>query len=135
MNPAPPVTRRRSNDRVSVMSADQAGDGWRQPTGRVVLGSHLGRTKEGRHRARVRPVAVIDRAVEIAVRDVVVEHVGDLELAATGWVEVLDDLEDVRAEEVDADRDQVALWHIRLLLEPDDASLGVELGDAEAFGV
>src|SRR3954452_426269 len=125
MNPAPPVTRRRSNDRVSVMSADQAGDGWRQPAGRVVLGGHLGRAEEGRHGAGVRPVTLIDRAVEIPVRDVVVEHVGDLELAATGWVEVLDHLEDVRAKEVDADRDQVALWRVRLLLEPDDASLGV----------
>src|SRR3954470_5217903 len=131
MNPAPPVTRRRSNDRVSVMSADQPGDGWRQPTRRVVLGSHLGRTKEGRHGAGVRPVALIDRAVEIAVRDVVVEHVGDLELAATGWVEVLDDLEDVRAQEVDADRDQDALGRIRLLLESDGPPVDVELGDAE----
>ena len=69
----------------------------------------LGRPEERRDGAGVGPVAVVDAREEPAVRDVVVEHVGDLELAAARRREVLDDVERVGAQEVDADRDQVAL--------------------------
>ena len=106
-----------------------------EPAGGVVLGGQLGRAQERRDRPGVGPVAVVDRAVEAAVGDVVVEHVGDLELAAARREQVVDDRERVRAEEVDADRDQVALRLVGLLLEADDPAVRVELGDAEALRV
>ena len=64
-----------------------------------------------------------------------VEDVGDLELAAARRREVVDDVERVGPQEVHADRDQVALGLVRLLLEADDAAVGVELGDAEPLRV
>ena len=64
-----------------------------------------------------------------------VEDVGDLELAAPRRREVLDDAEGIGAQEVDADRDEVALRCDGLLLEPDDPSVAIELGDAEPFRV
>ena len=78
---------------------------------------------------------VVDPAEEPAVGDVVVQDVGDLELAAARWREGVDDGEGVRPQEVDPDRDQVALRLGRLLLEADDVARGVELGDPEPLRV
>ena len=104
-----------------------------QPTGRVdgrvepalgvVRGRQLGRPQQRRHGPGVRPVAVVDLGEQAAARDVVVEDVGDLELAATRRRQSLDDVEHVRPEEVHADRDEVALGLGRLLLEPDDPTV------------
>ena len=119
--------------------------GTAQPTGRltggvrrpggVVGGGQLGRAQQRGHGPGVGPVALVDRAEEAAVGDVVVEDVGDLELAAARRQQVGDDIEGVRSEEVDADRDQVALGLVGLLLEADDPAVRVELGDAEPFRV
>ena len=83
----------------------------------------------------VRPMPVVDAAEQAAVGHVVVEDVGDLELAAAGGRQVLDDLERIRPQEVDPDRDEVALRDGGLLLEADDAALGVQLGDPEPLRV
>ena len=49
--------------------------------------------------------------------------------------EPLDHLERVGSQEVDADRDQVALGLLGLLLEADDPARRIEFGDAEALRV
>ena len=49
--------------------------------------------------------------------------------------EVVDDIEGVRSEEVDADRDEVALGLVGLLLEADHPAVRIELGDAEPLRV
>ena len=68
-----------------------------QPAGGVVVAGQFGCPQERGHRAGVRPVPVVDAAEQPAVGHVVVEDVGDLELAAAGRREVLDDLERIRA--------------------------------------
>ena len=83
----------------------------------------------------VHPGAGVDLGEQPAAGDVVVEHVGDLELAAAGGRQALDHVERVRSQEVDADRDQVRLRLRRLLLEPHDLALRVELRDAEPLRV
>src|SRR5205823_3176806 len=108
-------------------------DRWGQSTLGLVPRRQLSRTQQRGHRARVGPVAVVDPGEQAALRDVVVEHVGDLELAAAGRGEVVDDLEGVRSEEVDADRDKVGLRLLRLLLEAHDPTIAIELRDAEPF--
>src|SRR3954452_20222109 len=90
MNPAPPVTSSRPNARSSPTSGDRPRDGWRQPPGGIVLGGHLGRAQERRDGPGVGPVPTVDGAEQVAGRDVVIEHVGDLELPAAGWQEVVD---------------------------------------------
>src|SRR5690242_618551 len=132
MNPAPPVTRRRRYARVAPTgSGDRSRDRWREAAVGVVRRGHLGRAEQRRHGPGVRPVTLVDGAVETSVGDVVVEHVGDLELAATRRQEVVDDRERVAPQEIHADRDQVALGVLGLLLEPDDAARGVELRSEE----
>src|SRR5262245_28611400 len=64
--------------------------------------------------------------------DVVVEHLGDLELAARRRLQLVDDREDIWPQEVHADGYQVALGLIRLLLEADDATVTVNLGDPKS---
>src|SRR5690348_8893237 len=136
MNPAPPVTSSRRYVRASLTaSADGPADGRREAALGVVRGRHLGRPQERGDGPRVGPVALVDGAVETALGDVVVEDVRDLELATTRRQEVVDDRERVAPEEVHADRDQVALGLLGLLLEADDPPLGVELGDAEALRI
>ena len=105
-----------------------------RPVGGVV-GGELGGPQQRRHRPGVGPVALVHPREEAPRRDVVVEDVGDLELAAAGRGEVVDDVERVGAEEVDADRDEVALGVLRLLLEADDVARRVQLGDAEPLRV
>ena len=61
--------------------------------------------------------------------------IGDLELATTRRGEMFDHVEGVRAQEVDADRDQVALGDGRLLLEADHLALGIELGHPEPLRI
>ena len=80
-------------------------------------------------------MALVERGVEATVRDVMVEDVGDLELAASGGCEAVDDVERVGAQEVHADRDQVGLRRRRLLLESDHPAVGVQLGDTEALRI
>src|SRR5262245_38026913 len=100
MNPAPPVTSSRSNGRALVaMSADGPGDGSGQPAGGIVGRGHLGRTEKRRHGSGVGPMTVVDRAVETPVGDVVIEDVGDLQLATTRRQQVVDDRERVRSQE------------------------------------
>ena len=94
----------------------RAGDGGLEPAGGMVLGRDLGGAQQGRHGSGVGPVTLVDPAEQGAQRDVVVEHVGDLELAAARRQEAVDDLEGVRPEEVDADRDEVALRMLRASL-------------------
>src|SRR3954452_10419267 len=126
MNPAPPVTSRCPNERSSsTVLGDRPGDGRLEPAGGVILGRDLGRAKQGRHGPGVGPVTLVDAAEQGTQRDVVVEHVGDLELAATGRQEAVDDLEGVGPEEAHADGDEVDLWMLRLLFETDDVPVGV----------
>ena len=80
-------------------------------------------------------MALVDAREESPVGDVVVQDVGDLELAATGRREVIDDVERVGPQEVHADRDEVALRLFRLLLETDHVAVAVQLGDAEPLRV
>src|SRR5688572_7542074 len=136
MNPAPPVTSRWPRDRrVPTVSAQRPAGRRGEATGGVVGGRHLGSAEQRRDGARVGPDALVDAGEETPVRDVVIEDVRDLELAATGWREPFDDVERVGPEEVDPDRDQVALWVLRFLLEPDDPAVRVEFGDTEALGI
>ena len=109
--------------------------GARQPASGVVGGGQLGSPQERRDRPGVGPVTLVHGAVEALAGDVVVEDVGDLELAAAGRQEEVDDPEGIRPEEVHADRDEVALGVVRLLLEADHPAVGVELGHAEALRV
>src|SRR2546426_687270 len=53
----------------------------------------------------------------------------------TGWGKRVDDRERVRAEEVHADRDEVALRSRRLLLEADDVAGTVQLRDPEPLRI
>src|SRR6476659_8853319 len=117
MNPAPPVTRIRASGarRGSwppappdvawsvTASADRPLDRSRELAGLVVVAGELGGPDQRGHRAGVGPVAVVDPVVQATVGDVVVEDVGDLELAASGRGERVDDRERVGPEEVDAD--------------------------------
>ncbi len=80
-------------------------------------------------------MAVEDATEEAAVGDVVIEDVGDLELPSTGWRQPIDDIEGIGPEEVDTDRDEVALGDGGLLLETDDVARGIELGDTEPLRV
>src|SRR4051794_21287724 len=134
MKPAPPVTRRRSNLLAAPTSGDRPRDGWRQQACGMVLSSHLRRAEERRDRPSVGPMPAIHRAEQVAGRDVVVEDVGDLQLTTSRWQEVVDDGEGVRSQEIDTDRDEVALGPLGLLLEADHAAVRVELRDAESFG-
>ncbi len=72
---------------------------------------------------------------QVVPREVVVEHVGNLEFATAGWLEMFDHFECIRAQEVDADGDRIALGHFRLLLEAHQLAGGVELGNTKALGV
>src|SRR5258705_4366993 len=142
MTRAPPVTRVRvpAPRRTALASltgplSDRALDRPGEPSGLVVVPGELGGPKEGGYRPRIGPVAVVDPAEQAPVGDVVVEDVGDLELAAARGGEGVDDRERVGPEEVDPDRDQVALRMGRLLLEPHDATVRVELRDAEPLTV
>ena len=116
-------------------SPDRAADRRRQAPRGVVLGGQLGCPEQRGDGPGVGPVALVDRAVETAIGDVVVEHVGDLELATAGRQQVVDDVEGVRAQEVDPDRDQVALRMLGLLLEADDVAVRPELGHPEPLGI
>ena len=70
-----------------------------------------------------------------AAVDHVLDGVGDLELAAGAGRDGLDALEDGRREEVHAHQGEVAARLGRLLDEPRDAAVAVELGDAVALRV
>ena len=94
--------------RAAVTRWAAAGGGGELPLG-VRGGGQLGGPQQRGDRARVGPVPLVAGRVEAAVGDVVVEDVGDLELAAAGRRQRVDDVEGVRAEEVDPDRDEVAL--------------------------
>src|SRR6185369_2288311 len=112
MNPAPPVTRIRapaprrgavaSVASVTAPLSDRALDGPGEPSGVVVVAGELGRPEERRDGPGVGPVPVVDLAEQAPVGDVVVQDVGDLELAATRRGKRVDDRERVRTEEVDA---------------------------------
>ena len=130
MKPAPPVTRSRrkcgSIDWVTTWAWPEARAGDR-------LGQ-LGRANERSDGPGVRPKAVETPGEEV-VREVVIEKVGDLELAAEGWDETVHDAERVGPQEVHADRDEVALGLGRLLFEAHHVALGVEFRHPEALGV
>src|SRR4051812_10778661 len=135
MKPAPPVTRSRPNALASRTSGDRPSDGWRQQACGIVLSGHLGRAEERRNRPGVGPMTAVGRAEKVARRYVVVEDVGDLQLATSRWQEVVDDGEGIRSQEIDADRDEVALGPLGLLLEADHPAVRVKLRDAETFRV
>ena len=63
--------------------------------------------------------------------DVVVVHVGDLELAARGRLERRDDVEDVGIVEVDPGDREFARGGVRLLDDVRDPPSAVEVRDAE----
>src|SRR4051794_11294935 len=71
---------------------------------------------------------------QASVRDVKVQDVGDLQLAATRRHQAGNNVERARAQEVDTDGDQVALWHDRLLLETDQP-IAVKLGNAKTLRI
>src|SRR3954454_6999544 len=139
MKPAPPVTNSRFGS-IAITRAARPSPEWtlhrrREAARRVVIAGKLGGTQQRRHRPRVGPVALVDPREEPTVRDVVVQDVGDLELAAPRRREPVDDAERVGPEEVHPDRDQVALRLPRLLLEADHPAVGVELRDTEPLRV
>src|SRR5688500_3490599 len=104
MNPAPPVTSSRRGSGTAVGPVGR----WRgESTGRVVVPCKLGGAQEAPDGARIGPVPVVDLGEQATARDVVVEHVGDLEFTATGRGESVDDIERVGAQEVHPDRDEV----------------------------
>src|SRR3954451_12512795 len=135
MNPAPPVPSSRDRARPSGISSDRPRGRWAEAPGGVVVAGELGGAEQARNGAGVRPVTVVDPREEPAVGDVVVEDVGDLELASFRRREAADDIERVGPEEVHPDRDEVALGLRGLLLESDDPAVRVELRDAEPFRV
>src|SRR6185436_7778514 len=139
MKPAPPVTSSRFGSiaitRVARPSPERTLHGRRQTAGRIVVARQLCGAHQRRDRSGVGPLTLVDPGEEPAVRDVVVQHVGDLELAATRWGEPVDDTERIGAEEIHTDRDQVALRLLGLFLEADDAPVRVELCDPEPLRV
>src|SRR5262245_3288398 len=82
----------------------------------------------------VRPPALEHLEGHRAVADVPVVDVGDLELAALGGLQGLDDLEDPRVVHVDADHGQVGDGVLGLLLDRQHA-VALELGHPEAVRV
>ena len=64
-----------------------------------------------------------------------VEHIGDLELTPSGGREVGDDIERIRSQEIDANRDEITLRHGGLLFKPEDCAVRPEFGDTETLGI
>src|SRR6266853_1241756 len=85
--------------------------------------------------AGVLPPAVDDLGThhEAAV-DEILNRVGDLELLPEAWLDARDRFEDLRTEQVHADKGEIALGLPRLLHQPHDAAV-VELGDAELLRI
>src|SRR6187551_1405006 len=104
MKPAPPVTSSRFGSvaitRVARPSPERTLHGRRQTAGGVVIAGELGGAHQRRDGPRVGPLALVDPGEEATLRDVVVQDIGDLELAATRRGEPVDDTERIGAEEV-----------------------------------
>src|SRR5690606_4687253 len=85
------------------------------------------RFEQGLYRPGILPVALEHSVDQPPLAQVVVEKIRDLELASSRGLKLADHFEDRRLEEIDPDRNQIALRGGRLLFEPNDASSAVEL--------
>src|SRR5262249_58530546 len=81
--------------------------------------------------AGVAPEAVDDVVLHLALADVVVVHVGDLELPAARGHERLDDVEDIGVVEIDAGDGELARRRLRLLENALHTPVAGELRNAE----
>src|SRR6266545_5790072 len=74
----------------------------------------------------VDPPALVDvREHLLAMLDEPLNRVGDLQLAAPGWLNRLDRLPDAGVKHIDADQRQIGSWRARLLCQPHDPALVV----------
>src|SRR5436190_14160096 len=111
--------RRRRRDVVRPVAAHEVVDG-------VVAVDRL---------AGVTPEAVHDVVLQLAALGVVVVHIGDLELTASGRLQRLDHREDSRVVAVHAGHRILARRLLRLLHDPRKAPIGIELRDAQVLQV
>ena len=98
-------------------------------------GCECRRLGERLNRAGVHPVACELVADQLSSFEVVIQQIGNLELAPRRRSQVLQRAEDRWSEEVHPDRDKVALGDSGLLLEVDDAPIPVQLRHAESLRV
>src|SRR5688572_30314597 len=133
MNPAPPVTSRWVISltgailRLDPGGVDRLGRNLVDPL--FGMEGHLwgeGSREAARGQERldgtgIVPLVLIAVARQRAAPDVLVEHIGNFEFAASRWFQAMQHVEDTGSEEIDADRNQVALRMIWLLLEAQHA--------------